>query len=137
MLLGFFTLNQHQNYLEGLLKQIAGSLPGSGSVCTESRVGLENLCLLGVPRRCRCCQSGDHWCRVLRLRWGMKLSGFESQPCHLLTELGKCLNIHTLWCSSVKHFADITCIVGFLGRLTAIVCIKCLKYVAFATMVMR
>lgn len=25
MLLGLFTLNQHQNHLEGLLKQIAGS----------------------------------------------------------------------------------------------------------------
>ena len=27
----------------GLVKKIAGSHPGSGSLCTESRVGLENL----------------------------------------------------------------------------------------------
>lgn len=49
----------------------------------------------------------------------------------------KCLHIHVLWCSSVKCFADSTCIVGFLGRLNEIVCVKCLKYAPFATVVMR
>lgn len=137
VLLGFFTLHQHQNHLEGLLKQIAGSLPASGSVCTESRVGLENLCLLWVPRRCWYSWSGTTGAEDWGWDRGWSCHGLSLGLAIYLLNSIKCLHIHVLWCLSVKCFADSTCIVGFLGRLNEIVCVKCLKYAPFATMVMR